>query len=67
MKNRLSGKESARQTGDRVQSSGRDDPLVEDMAAHFSIFAWEIPWTVEPGVPQSLGWQRVKRDLATIQ
>ena len=39
MKNRLSGKESACQTGDRVQSSGRDDPLVEDMATHFSIFA----------------------------
>ena len=24
------------------------DPLEEEMATHFSIFAWRIPWTKEP-------------------
>ena len=33
----------------RVQSLGQGDPLEEEMAAHFSIFAWRIPWTEEPG------------------
>ena len=28
--------------GDRVQSVGREDPLEEEMAAHFSILAQEI-------------------------
>ena len=28
----------------------QEDPLVEEMATHSSIFAWEIPWT-EPGKP----------------
>ena len=27
------------------------------MATHSSILAWEIPWTVEPGGPQSMGSQ----------
>ena len=27
------------------------------MAAHSSILAWEIPWTEEPGGPQSMGSQ----------
>ena len=26
-----------------------EDPLEEEMAAHSSILAWEIPWTEEPG------------------
>jgi len=29
------------------------------MATHSSIFAWEIPWTEEPGALQSIGLQRV--------
>ena len=28
-----------------VQSLGREDPLEELMATHFSILAWRIPWT----------------------
>ena len=32
------------------------------MATHSSILAWEIPWTEEPGGPQSMGWPRVGRD-----
>ena len=26
-----------------------EDPLEKEMATHFSILAWEIPWTEEPG------------------
>ena len=28
---------------------GWEDFLEEEMATHFSILAWEIPWTEEPG------------------
>ena len=30
------------------------------MATHFSILAWKIPWTEEPGGLQSMGPQRVR-------
>ena len=33
------------------------------MATHFSILAWEIPWTEEPGGLQSKGSQKVSRGL----
>ena len=32
-----------------VPTSGREDLLEEEMAAHSSIPAWRIPWTEEPG------------------
>ena len=32
-----------------VQSLDWEDPLEKGMAAHFSILAWRIPWTEEPG------------------
>ena len=32
-----------------VQSLGGEDPLEKEMATQFSILAWEIPWTEEPG------------------
>ena len=32
-----------------VQSLGWEDPLEKRMATHFSILAWRIPWTEEPG------------------
>ena len=35
------------------------------MATHSSILAWEIPWTEALGELQSVGSQRVRRDLAT--
>ena len=44
---------------------GWKDPLEKDMATHFSILAWEIPPTEEPGGLQSIGSQRVGHDLAT--
>ena len=37
-----------------VQSLGWEDPLEKGKAAHSSILAWSIPWTV-----QSMGSQRV--------
>ena len=35
------------------------------MTTHFGILAWRIPWTEEPGGPQSMGSQRVGHDGAT--
>ena len=45
-----------------VLSLGREDPLEKEMATHSSILAWRIPWTEEPGGPQSTGSQRVGHD-----
>ena len=57
----LSGKESAGQcrTHKRHRFNPRVGkiPLEEEMAAHSSILAWEIPWTEEPGRLQSMGSQ----------
>ena len=44
----------------RVQPLGREDPLEKEMATHFNILAWRIPWTEEPGGLQSMGLQRVR-------
>ena len=41
----------------RVLSLGWGDPLEKEMATHYSILAWEIPWTEEPGGLQSMGSQ----------
>ena len=38
-----------------VQCLGGEDPLEKEMATHSSILIWEIPWTEEPGEPQSTG------------
>ena len=45
-----------------VPSLGWEDPPEEGMASHSSILAWRIPWTVEPGVLQSMGSTRVRHD-----
>ena len=42
-----------------VRSLGWEDRLEKEMAAHSSILAWRIPWTEEPGWPQSMGSQRI--------
>ena len=34
-----------------VRFLGREDPLERGLATHFSILAWRIPWTEEPGRP----------------
>ena len=36
--------------------------LEKEMAAHSSILARKIPWTEDPGRPQSMGSQRVRHD-----
>ena len=46
----------------RVRSLGWEDPLVKEMVTHFSMLAWKIPWTEEPGWLQSMGSQRVRHD-----
>ena len=42
-----------------VRSLSQEDPLEEGMATHFSVLAWIIPWTKEPGGLQSMVLQRV--------
>ena len=32
-----------------VRSLDQEDPLERGTATHFSILAWRIPWTEEPG------------------
>ena len=51
----------------QVSSLGQEDLLQEEMETHSSIFAWEIPWTEEPGMQQSMGLQRVRHNLVTEQ
>ena len=43
-----------------VLSLGGEDLLEKEMATHVSILAWRIPWTEEPGEPQSMGLLRVR-------
>ena len=40
-----------------VRSLGWEDPLEKEMATHFSILAWRIPLTEEPGRLQSMASQ----------
>ena len=39
--------------------SGSGDALEKEMANHFSIFVWKIPWTKELGRLQSMMLQKV--------
>ena len=39
----------------QVWSLGQEDPLQKEMATHFSILAWKIPGTEEPGRLQAMG------------
>ena len=48
-----------------VRSWDQKDPLEEDMATHSSILAYKIPWTKDPGGPQSIGSQRVRHNRTT--
>ena len=49
----------------RVRSLVQEDPLEKGMATHWSVLAWEILWTEEPGGLQSMGLKRVRHDWAT--
>ena len=33
----------------QIRNPSQDDPREEGMATHFSMLAWKIPWTEEPG------------------
>ena len=45
-----------------VQSLGQEDPLEKEMATHFNILAWRIPWRDEADGLRSVGSQRVRHD-----
>ena len=50
-----------------VQSLGQEDPLEEDMATHYNILAWRIPWTEDPGkLKESIPSQRVGHNLSNL-
>ena len=49
----------------QVRFLSEEGPLEKEMATYFSILVWEIVWTEEPGRLQSMGSQRVRRDLLT--
>ena len=44
--------------GDAGSITGSGKSPEKEMTAHFSILAWEIPWTQEPGGLQSLALQK---------
>ena len=48
-----------------IPGSGQEDPLEEGTETYFSILAWEIPWTEEPGGLPSMGSQKVGHDRVT--
>ena len=53
-------------TGDIGSISGQEDPMEYEMATHFNIFAWRIPWTEEPGGLQSRAaksWTRLSTHM----
>ena len=56
------GKESACNAGDSGSISGSGKCPEGGHGNHFSILAWRIPWTEEPGRLQSVGSQRVGHD-----
>ena len=45
---------------EQVPSLSLEDPLKKEMATHFSIIAWEIPWIEEPGYSP---WDRKESDV----
>ena len=47
-------------------SLGWEDPLEEGMVTQSSLLAWRIPWTEEPGGPQSVGLQESDTTEATL-
>ena len=61
---RSDGRESA-YSENQVQSLGQEDPLEKEMATHFSILAWRIPWTEMPGGLQSMESQIIEHNLVT--
>ena len=46
----------------QVPTLSQKDPLEKGMATHFSVLAWEMPWTEEPGGLQPMGLRKVRHD-----
>ena len=46
----------------QVRSLGKEDPLEEGIATHFSILGRKTPCTVEPDGLRSMGSQGVRQD-----
>ena len=51
--------------GDVGSIPGWEDSLEKEMETHFSMLAWEIPWTEEPGRLYSMALQRVRHSSVT--
>ena len=49
----------------QIQSLGQEDFLQKEMATHFSTLAWEIPWTEEPGRPESMVHKELHKNVHT--
>ena len=45
-----------------VRPLGREDPLEQERAIHFSILASKVPWIEEPGGLQSMRLHRLRHD-----
>ena len=51
----------------QVLSLGQEDPLEQEMATHFSILAWRIPWTEESDGLEFMWSQKNWAQLSTIR
>ena len=51
----------------QVRSLGQEDPLEKEITIHSSILVWGIPQTEKYGKLQSMGLQRVGRNLVIKQ
>ena len=51
----------------QVGSLDWEDPLEKEMATPSSTLAWRIPWTEDPGRPQSMGSQSGKVSSVIIR
>ena len=49
-------------TKEKQVQSLHEEGMEEETATPSSVLAWEIPWTEEPGGPQSMGLQTVRHD-----
>ena len=49
-----------------VQSPSWDNPLEKEMVTQFSILAWRIPWTEEPGRLQPTGLKSDTTEQLTL-
>ena len=49
----------------QIRFLGRADPLEKEIATRSGILAWRIAWAEESGGLQSMGSQRIGRNLPT--